>query len=377
MSENIKKILFISNITNKISNFSYPSIVAAQSLGYEFHLAANLSGFTDDASKYSVTLHHIDLERNPLSLKNIKAYRQMVELIKKENIDVIHCNTPIGGILGRLCGKKENVPKIIYSAHGFHFYEGASLINNTFYKWAEVKMAHHTDAIITMNEEDFKAAQEMRLRNDGNVYFIPGVGVDTTAYQLSKVDNIGIKESLGLKEDDIVLIAMGDLIARKNYKASIEAIFKAKNNKLQFLICGKGSELTALQQLVKKLRLENQVHFLGFRKDVKDLLNIADIFLFTTYQEGLPRSMMEAMSAGLPCVASNVRGNRDLIKNGEGGFLCNPNDIDGFAKAINLISTNHTLRKEMGLRNLESIRRFDVENVKSEMKNIYEREFTL
>lgn len=373
----MKKILFISNITNKISNFSYPSIVAAQSLGYEFHLAANLSGFTDDASKYNVTLHHIDLDRNPLSLKNIKAYKQMIDLIRKEGIDVIHCNTPIGGILGRLCGKKEKVPKIIYSAHGFHFYKGASLINNTFYKWVEMKMAHDTDAIITMNQEDFEAAKEMKLRNNGKVYFIPGVGVDTELYQLSKVDNTDIKRSLGLKEEDIVLIAMGDLIGRKNYKASIEAISRAKNNKLQFLICGKGPELSSLQQLVKRLGLEGQIHFLGFRKDIKELLNIADIFLFTTYQEGLPRSMMEAMSAGLPCVASNVRGNSDLITNGEGGFLCNPNDIDGFAKAINLISTSESLRKEMGLRNIESIKKFDVANVKSEMKNIYEREFIL
>lgn len=370
----MKKILFISNISNKITNFVIPSIEASQKLGYEFHFAANCTGAIDDASKYNITIHHIDLERNPFNSKNIEAYRQMLTLMEDESFDVIHCNTPIGGILGRVCGKKAKVPKIIYTAHGFHFYKGAPLVNKTLFKWAEMNMAHYTDALITMNNEDYNAAQKFKLRNNGNIYFVPGVGVDTKQFRIDSVDSAGLKNSLGLMENDTILIAMGDLIARKNYGASIKAIAKARNKNLKFLICGKGPELDSLKKLASKMNLENQIHFLGFRKDIKELMTIADIFLFSSYQEGLPRSMMEAMSAGLPCIASEVRGNVDLIEEGKGGYLCKPDDIEEFARTINLVSEDSKMRRKMGKSNLETIKKFDVDNVKKEMKKIYENE---
>ncbi|MGM0777902.1 MAG: glycosyltransferase family 4 protein [Bacillota bacterium] len=366
----MKKMLFISNITNRITNFSLPSIIAIRDLGYEFHLAANCSAFKDDATKYNIKVHHIDLDRNPFSRKNIKAYRQMLTLIKEENFDVIHCNTPIGGFLGRICGGKMKVPKIIYTAHGFHFYNGAPFKNN-LYKWAEMWMAPFTDAIITMNKEDYQAAQNFKLRNGGNVYYIPGVGVDTKRYQIEGIDKIRIKESLSLKKEDVVLIAMGDLIHRKNYEASIRAVARANNPRLHFLICGKGPKLKSLQSLSRELNVEKQIHFLGFRSDIRELLSIADIFLFTTYQEGLPRAMMEAMASGLPCIASKVRGNIDLIEDGKGGFLCSPNDVEGFANGINNLVDDEGLRNSMGMKNIETIAKYDVENVIKEMRKIY------
>ncbi|NLN49334.1 MAG: glycosyltransferase family 4 protein, partial [Clostridiales bacterium] len=256
----MKKMLFISNISNKITNFSIPSIYAGQQLGYEFHMAANYSGFSDDYSKYNVVLHHIDLSRNPLSIKNLKAFKQMIVLIKKENFEAIHCNTPIGGVLGRLCGKIAKVPKVIYTAHGFHFYKGAPLINRTIFKWAEKIMARYTDVIITMNQEDYLAAQKFKLRKGGKVYYIPGVGVNTEEYQIVGVDKTALKTSLDLNDNDTVMIAMGDLIPRKNYAASIKAVAKAADDKLHFLICGRGPELDELKSLAKELDVEKQIH---------------------------------------------------------------------------------------------------------------------
>lgn len=370
----MKKMLFISNIINRITNFSYPSIEAGQALGYEFHMAANFSGFQDDTAKYNVTIHHLDLARNPFQIKNMRAYKQLLNLIQEEKFDVIHCNTPVGGVLGRFCGKKAKVPKVIYSAHGFHFYKGAPFVNRVLFRRAEMWMARCTDTIITLNKEDYEAAKRFKLRNNGKVYHIPGVGVDTNIYQNNEVNKARLKESLGLKEEGIVLIAMGDLIRRKNYVSSIKAIKKADNKGLHFLICGTGPELDSLKKLAKKLEIEDQIYFLGFRNDIKELLSVADIFLFTTYQEGLPRSMMEAMSAGLPCIASRVRGNVDLIAEGSGGFLYEPEDINGFANAINTLASDKKLRKSMSKHNLEAIKKFGIHNVKIEMKKIYERE---
>jgi lipopolysaccharide/colanic/teichoic acid biosynthesis glycosyltransferase len=372
----MKKVLFISNISNKITNFSLPSIYAAKNIGYEFHMAANYSNFEDNAEKYDVKLHHIDLDRNPFSKQNITAYKQMLDLIEKERFDVIHCNTPIGGVLGRLCGKKAGVSKVIYTAHGFHFYKGASLINRTIFKWAEMWMARYTDSLITMNEEDYQVAQKFKLKNNGKVYYVPGVGVDTEMYQLKDVNPNQLRKSLGLSLDDIVLIAMGDLIDRKNYESSIKAIAKVDNPKIHFLICGNGPKLESLAKLAIDLRVENQIHFLGFRTDIKELLTTADIFLFTTYQEGLPRSMMEAMSAGLPCIASKVRGNVDLIQEGIGGFLREPDDSEGFAETINTLASDKVLREKMKVSNLDSIKKFDVENVIKEIEKIYREVLT-
>ncbi len=370
----MKKILFISNITNKITNFSLPSIVASQDLGYEFHLAANLENFKDDTSKYGIKTHHIDLVRNPFSPKNVRAYQQMISLLKQEKFDVIHCNTPIGGILGRVCGNRLEVPKIIYTAHGFHFYKGGPFVKNSIFKFAENYLARYTDTIITMNEEDYLAAQRFKLKNKGSTYYVPGVGVDSKKYVISNSNEKEIRQSLGLKEDSVILIAMGDLIKRKNYSASIKSIAKANNPNLHFIICGKGPELENLKKQAEELGVGNQIHFLGFRTDIKELLAISDIFLFTTYQEGLPRSMMEAMASGLPCIASKVRGNVDLINSGEGGYLCEINDIEQLSFAINTLAEDANLRKKMGLHNLDIIRKFDIENIKLEMSKIYSKE---
>lgn len=382
-----KEYLFISNSSKptkeqhesreniKLGNVRIPCIEAALSLGYEIFVGVNRTHAEELICEngYSIRFYNQNIYRNIFDIRNnFIAYKNLMKLLRREKIDVIHCNTPIGGVLGRLCGKKTGVNKVIYTAHGFHFYKGAPLINNTVFKFAEKWLARYTDAIITMNEEDYQAAQKFKLRNNGNVYYVPGVGVDTAIYQLEDINHYELRKSFGIMQEDIVLIAMGDLIDRKNYSTSIKAIAKANNKKLHFLICGKGPKFEELQKLAKDLGMIDKFHFLGFRTDIKELLNIADIFLFTTYQEGLPRSMMEAMSAGLPCIVSKVRGNVDLIEEGIGGFLRHPDDIDGFAEAINVLASGNELREKMRKDNLETIKRFDVENVKKEMRNIYE-----
>lgn len=370
----MKKMLFISNISNRITNFSIPSIIAAQSLGYDFHMAANYSEFKDDPSKYKVTIHHIDIVRNPFDPRNIKAYMQMLNLIRKEKFDVIHCNTPIGGVLGRLCGKKAKVPKVIYTAHGFHFYKGAPLINRTLFKWAEMWMARCTDVIITINQEDYEAAHKFKLKKNGKVYYVPGVGVDTSIIKRAKSKRAEILNKIKADNDSILLISVGELNHNKNNKVIIKALHKLNNPKIHYLLCGIGDKRDELHALAKNYGLEKNVHFLGYRTDIPELLKSSDIFVMPSFREGLSRALMEAMSAGLPCVVSKIRGNVDLIQDGNGGYLCNPNDAEEFAEAINILAANKSLQEIMKVRNLETISKFDVQNVKREMSKIYERE---
>lgn len=222
-----------------------------------------------------------------------------------------------------------------------------------------------------MNVEDNAAAKQFRLRNGSKVYNVHGVGIDLSEFEGLEQYRDNKRIELGFTEEDIVLISMGDLIARKNYKVAIDAIAKCKNPRLHYIICGKGEELNDLKKQVEELCIEKQVHFLGFRSDIKELLAASDIFLFTTLQEGMPRSMMEAMATGLPCVASNIRGNVDLIENGVGGYLCDSRDVDSFTKAICQLMNSNELRKKMSVCNLTSIKNYDISVVQKEISDIY------
>lgn len=371
----MNKLLFITNLANKIGNFSIPCIDAAHHIDSKFYMAANWGdengAIRQYENTYGIKIFNLPITRNPFSKSNLTAYKELVEFIKQEKIDYIHCNTPTGGVLGRLAGKKCNVKKVIYQAHGFHFYRGAPKKNRLMYYSVEKWLAHYTDAIITINAEDFEAAKKFRLRNNGKVYYVPGVGIDTEMYRNIKVDRAALRSSFGIKETDTVCISMGDLVPRKNYAVAIDAISKCTDKSIHYLLAGVGPELENLKKLAKEKGVSERIHFLGFRPDIKELLQISDIFLFTTLQEGLPRSMMEAMASGLPCVVSKIRGNVDLIKDGEGGYLVPANDADAFAGKLDELSENRALCESMSKKNLERIKDFDIEKVREKMREIY------
>ncbi len=373
------KILFISNISNGVGTFAMASLKAAQKMGAEFHIAANFSSaepgqLEKDEAEYGVHLHQIDFERSPLKPGNIKAYRQAAELIKREDFDVIHCNTPIGGIVGRLAGSKCRVKKVIYQAHGFHFYKGAPVKNWLIYYPIERLLAHKTDALITINKEDRVRAKRFHLRHSGSVYYVPGVGIDMAEYDFSGFDRAAKRAELGLAESDICVISAGDLIKRKNYETAVKAVAAAGNKNIHYFVCGKGPLKEDLEALAKRLGVENNVHFLGFRTDIKELLNAADIFLFTTLQEGLPRSLSEAMAAGLPCVASKIRGNTDLTDGGKCGFLCGPKDYKGFASALLRLSKSASLREKTGTKGKKNLDKFSLDAATAAVLKVYKRE---
>lgn len=380
----MKGYVFISNSTKPSiekansrdplspTNVSKPCIENALSLGYEVYWGVNRNNPENLKCTYPVHLFDSHTYRSITAFSDNKiAYKNLSKVVREGSVEVIHCNTPVGGMIGRLVGKRYKVDKIIYTAHGFHFYKGAPLFNRTILKWAEQIMAHWTDVIITMNQEDYEAAKKFRLRKGGKVYKVHGVGITLSEYENIFVDRHKKRVELGLKDSDIVCISAGDIVPRKNYGVAIEAVAEAGISHLHYIICGVGTEKELLLKKAKDLGVEKQIHFLGFRKDVKELLKISDIFLFTTLQEGLPRSMMEAMACGLPCIASKIRGNVDLIEDGKGGYLLSPNDVNGFAESMMALSNDELLRKQMGSYNLDVIKKYDIEVVKKEIEEIY------
>lgn len=379
-----KGYVFLSNSTKpteeqnnsrdpiRLTNVSRPCLQAALEMGYEVFFGENRANPEELEVELPVHVYDSHTYRSITAFSDNKvALSNLSHILENNNIEVIHCNTPVGGLVGRLCGKKYKVKKVIYTVHGFHFYKGAPLINRTVYKLAERIMARWTDVIITMNQEDFEAAQKFKLRKGGRVYKVHGVGIDLSDYEGIRVKKTLKRKELGLTDTDVVCISAGDIVPRKNYGVAIKAIAQVKNDHLHYLICGVGSEKQKMEALAAELGIADKVHFLGFRKDIKELMNISDIFLFTTLQEGLPRSMMEAMASGLPCVASKIRGNTDLIENNVGGYLCDPDDVRTFADVLAKLVSNEALRANMAKTNLEVIKQYDVHIVENEIRDIY------
>lgn len=355
----------------KLNNYNIPCFEAAENLGFSLYMGVNkLYAERLLSNKYDVKFYDAQIYRKPFKFKEMYgAYKRLSAFLKSHHVALLHCNTPIGGLLGRLCGRKYHVPKVIYTAHGFHFYKDAPLLNNMLYKTVETWLAKMTDVIITINQEDYEAALRMTLKKGGKIYKVHGVGINTDINKVSANELEFKRKELNLVGEDIVLIAVGDLNANKNFATIVKAMaLTPKNCKL--LICGLGPDEKKLRDIAKEFDAEERIYFLGYRSDMSTLYQIADIAVIPSFREGLPRVTMEAMTYSLPCVVSDIRGNRDLIDS-DGGMLIEPANFMGFGEAISLLSKDCRLRKSMGERNTQFIKPYDIENVKKEIFEIY------
>lgn len=382
----MKKYVFITNSTKpslekyeslediELDTVSRPCLKIAKEMGYDVILGVNRKHPEKlKCSEMDISFYNSHTFRSIFSFKdNYIAYKNLCELLKEGDVEVIHCNTPIGGFVGRICGKKYKVPKIIYTAHGFHFYKGAPLLYNTLIKWIEFFLAHWTDVIITINEEDYQNAKKMKLRKNGKVYKLNGVGIDVDRYKNIVIDKLVKRNELGLKSNDFICIGLGRLEENKNYSVSIKAISKLNDSNIHFIICGDGPQRKKLEVLSKKLGVDKQIHFLGFRTDVDELLSMSDCYISTSKREGLPRALMEAMACGLPCIVSKIRGNVDLLENGKGGYVFECMDINDISDKIRNLINNRKLIDIMKEYNLKAIKSYDVSVVKNELEKIYE-----
>lgn len=364
-----KKVLFTATVVKThINVFHLPYLKWFKEQGYEVHVAAkndfiNEPCIIPNCNKY----YDIKFARFPFSKTNINAYKQLKKLMQENNYDIIHCHTPVAGVLTRLAARSSKNATVIYTAHGFHFFKGAPLVNWLIYYPVERFCAKYTDKLITINKEDYERAKWFKLRKNGKVYYVPGVGINLEKIQNLKVDIKQKKTELVIPEDIPVLLSVGELIKRKNHETVLKALSQIKDKNFIYLICGRGVLMEYLKNLTKQLGLESKVKFLGFRKDIAEICKTSDLFIFPSYQEGLPVALMEAMAAGLPIIASNVRGNRDLI---EKENLFEPNDVKTLTS---LIEKQIELIRQKELRKViyTNLEQYSLENVLKQMAEIY------
>ena len=300
---------------------------------------------------------------------NLHTHKELKKIIDTNEYEIIHCHTPMGGALGRLAAReaRKNGTKVIYTAHGFHFFKGSPLVNWLVYYPAERWLAKYTDVLITINKEDYNRAKDFKAKR---LEYVPGVGIDVDKFKNIEVNKVEKRNSIGINEDDFMVISVGELNKNKNHQVIIRAIAKLRDEKIKYVLCGQGPLENKLRELVNELDLENQVKFLGFRKDIPELMYVADLFAFPSFREGLSLSLMEAMASGLPVVCSKIRGNTNLIEEGKGGYLIDDSNESKFAQYVKLLFGNENIRLEMKEVNLNKIDEYNIRNVMFKYENI-------
>ena len=378
----MKKAIIIASVASMIDQFNRDNINLLQELGYEVSVACNfeygsstsneqVKKLIKDLDELNVKHYHVPIPRSMFALKDMfKSYKFLRQLALKEKYNLMHCHSPIGGVLARLAFKKSRRQgtKVIYTAHGFHFYDGAPLKNWIIFYPIEKLCSKVTDCLITINKEDYKRAKEKFYAKE--VEYVPGIGIHVEEIQNTYVDVAKKKAEFGIT-DEKILVSVGELNSNKNHETIIKALAMLKTDvKYKYILCGKGDKEEYLKELVKQLNLQDKVIFAGYRNDIREILKISDIFCFPSYREGLSVALMEAMAVGLPIVASNIRGNSDLIINGENGYLYNCYDSDAFSKGILTLFNDKKLCTEMSKKNKKIIRNFDCSQVQNLMKKI-------
>lgn len=377
----MSKILYVATVVKThIMEFHIPYLRMLKEMGWETAVAArnDYDNPSDCVIPFCDTYYNISFERNPFKLGNIKAYKELKKVIDEGNYDIIHCHTPVGALLTRLAARnaRKKGTKVFYTAHGFHFYKGAPLINWLLFYPSERLLAHMTDVLITINKEDYNRAKAFKAKK---VVYVPGVGIDIKKFSTCLSNRNEKRAALGLKRDDFIILSVGELIARKNHTVVLDAMGEIKKrgklNNIQYLICGRGTLDAELRNKVSFLGIEEHVHFLGYRNDISEICDASDLFVFMSLQEGLPVALMEAMACGLPTVCSDIRGNTDLIEDDKNGAIVD-NNASAVADAIIRLKKDKLLRLKYAQAARCTIKHFDLDSVKVEMRDIYSGEMT-
>ena len=308
--------------------------------------------------------------RSPLSGGNLTAVSEIRELVRRERYDIVHCHSPIAAACTRIAcrGLRRQGVRVIYTAHGFHFYQGAPLKNWLVFYPVEKLCARWTDALITINHEDYTLAQ--RKMHAKRVEYVPGVGLDVEKFAHVTFDRAAKRRELGVPEDAFLLLSVGELNENKNHETVIRALAQLPNT-IHYVIAGEGPLRSRLLSTAKEAGAETRVHLLGYRTDVAELDHAADAYVLPSFRKGLNVSLMEAMAAGLPCIASDIRGNRELVRDGETGFLCPPGDAAHFAAGLRRLVEDASLRSRFGACGMEHIKQFSKERVEAQLLEIY------
>lgn len=377
----MKRALVYASVASMIQQFNMENIRLLREAGYEVDVLCNLeqgstitaetiAAMKQELEAAGVRVTHVPVPRKVTAVGEILTSFAMTRRIMLEReYALVHCHSPIGGIICRLANRfssRYRKTKMIYTAHGFHFFKGAPRQNWLIFYPLEWICSRYTDVLITINQEDYAFAGA-KLKAKQTAY-VPGIGVDLEKFRVAAAQKQATMDQLGLGGGDTILVSVGELSDRKNHEVVLRALAQLDKRDYRYVICGLGPREAELKQLTADLGLKDRVRFLGYRSDIPRILNVADIYVFPSLQEGLPVALMESMAAGKAAACSRIRGNTDLIDE-QGGVLFDPRNVEDCANAIEkLLASDY---EAMGRNNAEKIRGFSRETVNRRMTEIY------
>lgn len=315
-------------------------------------------------------VHEVRLVRSPYTWRNVRGYNDLKKLIDAGHYDIIWTNEPVMGVVTRMAARaaRKQGTKVLYMVHGFHFYKGAPLRNWLLYYPVERRMAECCDTIVTINKEDFHRACRMRVPR---ARYVHGIGVNTERLRAAGAAS-SVRGELGLPEDSFLILSVGELYPRKNHQVMIRALSRVNDPAVHYLICGKGPLEQSLRNLAEDMGAGKQIHFLGYRQDVLDIVRQADVFALPSMREGLGLAGLEAMLCGLPILSSDASGPRDYMENGKTGFMYHPDDVSGFEGGIRTLKSHPELKEAFGSYNRQAAQPFCMEAVQQELLTVLE-----
>lgn len=367
LSKNVmnKKVLFVATVTGHINAFHIPYLKWFKEQGYEVHVASN----GEENIEYCDEHFNIPFERFPIKTGNIKAYKQLKSIINENKYEIIHCHTPVGGVLTRLAARKTRKKyhtRVIYTAHGFHFYKGAPMLNWIIYYPIEKWLSKYTDCLITINEEDYQRAKS-KFKKAKRIELVHGVGVDENKFKqdMTEEEKAKLREELGIEKDEFVIIQVGELNKNKNQSMTIKVMkeFLKESKQIKLLLVGKGPCDSEYREMVKKFNLNKNVIFTGYRADINKIMQISNMAVSTSKREGLPVNLIEAGMIGLPIIATNCRGNRDISEK-----VVETDNVNDFYKAIKQVIDNNEKCIP------KCIEKYALKNILEDMKEVYRNE---
>ena len=384
------KVLMAASVASMIDQFNMSNIRLLQELGCEVHVACNfkegntctakrIRSLQESLKDMQVIQHQWDCPRNPGNvLRCGRAYRQLWELTGRYTYAWMHCHSPMGGVLARMVAYRRAI-RVIYTAHGFHFYRGAPLKNRLIYYPAEKLLSYGTDLLLTINREDYSFAR--RRLSQKKVCYIPGVGIDVKKFQsLCKEQKRMQREQFCYKykipQEAVVLLSVGELSRRKNHQLVLSAMAELAREDVYYVICGRGACRNRLLRQAARLGISSHIRMIGFQEDMVGIYQSADAFVFPSLQEGMPVALMEAMAAGLPCIVSDIRGSRELITEQGGSMFQLGLHRAGYVnmqlleQMVRLLRQPH-LWERYGRYNQEKMKGYDMSVVNRKMKSIY------
>lgn len=373
-----KKVLFVATVVKThIMQFHIPYLKMLQEMGWETAVAArnDYEDPRDCRIPYCDAYYDIPFERTPWKIGNLKSFWMLKKVIEEGKYDLIHCHTPVGALLTRLAATKarRNGTKVMYTAHGFHFFTGAPLRNWLLFYPVEWLLAPMTDVLLTINREDYQRAR--KCIHTKRIEYVPGVGIDTSKFRRDAGNRQEKRRELGYTERDFLILTVAEMTMNKNHITILKALASLKDDpmfeNLHYLICGRGDMQEKLEDSVEKLGLEEHVKFLGYRNDVPDLYHCCDLFAFMPFREGLSVALMEAMSSRMPIICTKIRGNTDLIEDGVSGIF-SENNPQALAAAIRRLHADPNLRASLGQAAAQQVLQFDEKAVHAQMREIYQ-----